>query len=117
LEDGEHALALYLSGCSRRRRGTVYGTTDVVPFPIPRFPSLRFLILTFPIEGADERVRRYVGSEIHYLFGQGEDARFAGDYQEAMGGIATEPARPLQAARIDGTIQAVPGERIGDEAG
>jgi hypothetical protein len=56
-------------------------------------------------------------AEIKDLFGEGEDARFAGDGEEAVGGIATEPARPLEAARIDGTIEAVTGQRVGDETG
>jgi hypothetical protein len=48
------------------------------------------------------------GAEVHDFFGQGEDARFAGNYQEAVGGIAAEPTRPLQSTRIHGAIEAVP---------
>lgn len=55
-----------------------------------------------------------VVAQIHDLFGQGEDAGLAGDDQEAVGRIATEPARPLQAAGVNGAIEAVPGKRIGD---
>jgi len=55
--------------------------------------------------------------QIHDFFGEGEDAGFAGDDEEAVLGIATEPARPLQAARVDGAIKAVPGQGIGDQAG
>jgi hypothetical protein len=33
-----------------------------------------------------------------------------------MRGITTEPARPLQAARVDGAIEAVPGKGIGDKS-
>jgi hypothetical protein len=56
------------------------------------------------------------GAKVHNLFGDGEDARFAGDDEEAVRRIATEPVGPLQAARVDGTIEAVPGQRIGNEA-
>jgi hypothetical protein len=49
------------------------------------------------------------GAEFGDLFGQGEDAGLAGDYEEAVWGIAAEPARPLQAARVDGVVEAVAG--------
>ena len=48
-------------------------------------------------------------AQFGYLFGQGEDAGLAGDYQEAVGGITAEPARPLESAGVDGAVQAVPG--------
>jgi hypothetical protein len=57
------------------------------------------------------------GAEVRNLLGEGEDAGFAGDDEEAVRGIATEPARPLQAARVDGTIKAVANQGIGDQAG
>jgi hypothetical protein len=53
--------------------------------------------------------RRIAGAEVHDLFGYCEDAGFAGDHEEAVWGIATEPARPLKAAGVNGAIQAVPG--------
>ena len=56
-------------------------------------------------------------AQVHDLFGHGEDAGLAGDYQEAVGGIAAEPARPLEAAGVDGAIEAVPGQRIGNDTG
>jgi hypothetical protein len=56
-------------------------------------------------------------TQVHNFFGQGEDAGFAGDDQETAGGVATGPARPLQAARIDGAVEAVAGQRIDDELG
>ncbi|MGB8732859.1 MAG: hypothetical protein WCC99_16540, partial [Candidatus Sulfotelmatobacter sp.] len=59
----------------------------------------------------------HMGSaEIQDLLGYREDAGLAGDDEEAVRGIATEPARPLQAVWVDGTIEAVPGQRIGNEA-
>jgi hypothetical protein len=56
-------------------------------------------------------------AERRYFFGDGEDSGLAGDYQEAMRGVAEEPARPLQAAGIDGAIEAVPDQGVGDETG
>jgi len=55
--------------------------------------------------------------KISDLFGDSEDAGFAGHDQEAVRRIATEPSRPLEAARVDGSIEAVPGHGIGDETG
>jgi hypothetical protein len=62
---------------------------------------------------ADECVRRHVD----YLFSQGEDAGLAGNLEEAMGGVAAEPTRPLEAAIVDRTIEAVPGQRFRNETG
>ena len=61
----------------------------------------------------DECVRPSVstgGPQVHDLFRNCEDTGFAGDDEEAVRGIAPEPARPLQAARIDRPIKAVPGQ-------
>jgi hypothetical protein len=55
-------------------------------------------------------------AEIQDLFGYREDAGLTGDDEETVRGIATEPTGPLQAAGVDGTIEAVPGQRIGNEA-
>jgi hypothetical protein len=66
------------------------------------------------LEDGEHTFRRAV--QIHNLFGQGEDAGFAGDYQEAVGCVAAGPARPLQAAGVDGAVEAVAGEGIGDQS-
>jgi hypothetical protein len=58
--------------------------------------------------------RGIVTAQVHDFFGQGEDAGLAGDYQETVRGIATEPARPLQAAGVNGAIEAMPGKGISD---
>ena len=52
--------------------------------------------------------------QIHYFLCQGEDAGFAGDDEEAVSGVAAEPAGPLQAAGVDGAIKAVAGQGIGN---
>jgi hypothetical protein len=58
----------------------------------------------------DECVRPSMDiAQVHYFFGQGEDAWFAGDYQEAVRGVAAGPARPLEAARVYRAIEAVAG--------
>jgi len=54
------------------------------------------------------------GSQVHDFFSEGEDAGLAGDYEEAVDRVAAEPARPLQAAGIDGAIEAVAGQGISD---
>ena len=46
-------------------------------------------------------------AEIHDFFGDGEDAGLAGDEQEAVMGLAAEPARPVQAAIVERTIETV----------
>jgi hypothetical protein len=58
----------------------------------------------------------FAAAEVHDFFGQSEDAGLAGDYQEAVGGIAAEPARPLETAGVDGAVETVPGQRIGNDA-
>jgi hypothetical protein len=68
-------------------------------------------------DGCVRPFMRTAGAEVHDFFGQGEDAGLAGDYQEAMSGVAAEPARPLETAGIDGTIKAVAGQGIGDKSG
>ena len=45
----------------------------------------------------------------HFL-GQGEDPRLAGDAKQAMGRLAVEPPRPVQAAIVDRAIEAMPGQ-------
>jgi hypothetical protein len=57
-----------------------------------------------------------MSGEVHDFFGQGEDAGLAGDEEEAMVGLATEPARPVKAAIIEGTIESVACQRLGNEA-
>jgi len=52
----------------------------------------------------------------HDFFGQGEDAGLAGDVEEAVLGIAVEPTRPLQTAKVDGTIKTVARQRVCDQA-
>jgi hypothetical protein len=52
---------------------------------------------------------------IHDLFGEGEDAGLAGDEQEAVMGIAAEPARPVEAAIVQGTIETVARQGLCDE--
>jgi hypothetical protein len=54
-------------------------------------------------------------TQVHNFFGEGEDAWFAGNDQKAVGGVATGPAGPLQAAGIDGAVEAVAGQRIDNE--
>jgi hypothetical protein len=51
-------------------------------------------------------------SPVRDLFGYGEDAGFAGDEQEAVMGLAAEPARPTEAAIVHGTIKTVAGQRF-----
>jgi hypothetical protein len=69
---------------------------------------------------SDECVRRYVirgGGQVCYFFGYGKDAGFAGDEQEAVVGLAAEPAGPLEAAIVERTIEAVAGQGFGNESG
>jgi hypothetical protein len=56
------------------------------------------------------------GAHVHYFFGECEDAGLAGDDEEAVGRIASGPAGPLQAAGVDGAVEAVPGQGIGDKS-
>jgi hypothetical protein len=53
--------------------------------------------------------------DVHDFFGEGEDAGFAGDEQEAVMGIAAEPARPMEAAIVQGTIETVARQGLCDE--
>jgi hypothetical protein len=55
-------------------------------------------------------------ADVHDFFGYGEDSRFAGDEQQAVRGFAAEPARPVQAAIVQRTIEAVARHRFGDES-
>jgi hypothetical protein len=59
----------------------------------------------------------FARAEFGYFFSNGEDAGFAGDDEQAMGRIAKEPARPLQTARVDGAIKAMPDQGLGNETG
>jgi hypothetical protein len=49
------------------------------------------------------------------LLRRGEDAGFAGDEQEAVMGVAAEPARPVETAIVERTIETVAGQRFCDE--
>jgi hypothetical protein len=52
------------------------------------------------------------GFQIHDFFGQGEDAGLAGDEQQAVMGFAAEPARPVKATIVQGTIKTVARQRF-----
>jgi hypothetical protein len=45
--------------------------------------------------------------EVHDLFRHGEDARLAGNEEEAVRRLAAEPTRPVKAAIVQGTIESV----------
>jgi hypothetical protein len=49
---------------------------------------------------------------MHDFFGYGEDAGLAGDEQEAVRGFAAEPTRPVEAAIVQGTVEAVARHRV-----
>jgi hypothetical protein len=51
-------------------------------------------------------------TEVHDFFGYGEDAGLAGDGEEAVMRVATEPARPAKAAIVKRTIETVTRERF-----
>jgi hypothetical protein len=55
------------------------------------------------------------GSHVQDFLGYGEDAGFAGDAEEAVMGVAAEPAGPVEAAIVEGTIETVAGQRLCDE--
>jgi hypothetical protein len=57
-----------------------------------------------------------VGREVYDFFGDGEYSRFAGDQEEAVGGLAAEPAGPLKAAIVQGTIETVARQGLCDQA-
>jgi hypothetical protein len=50
------------------------------------------------------------------FFGYGEDSGLAGDLEEAVEGLAAEPAGPVEAAVVEGAVETVAHQRFGDEA-
>jgi hypothetical protein len=46
------------------------------------------------------------------FFGDGEDAGFAGDEEEAVMGLAAEPTGPAEAAIVEGAIETVARQRL-----
>jgi hypothetical protein len=51
-------------------------------------------------------------AQAHDFFGYGEDAGFAGDEEEAVMGVAAEPAGPVKTAIVEGTIETVARQRF-----
>jgi len=103
LEDGQHAFGFAGSSGGATELRSVGQPRTAVPTCLCR----RALLGSTAEDGCPHR--RVARAQVHDVFGQGEDAGLAGDYEEAMSGIATEPARPLQAAWIYGAVEAVPG--------
>ncbi|MGB8761183.1 MAG: hypothetical protein WCD01_09845 [Candidatus Sulfotelmatobacter sp.] len=129
LKDREHAfggggigVGAVPSGLSSHLRaypGLTSGANECRPFGAGTWSFGRYLTTQQSIFSTTQQsifrlcLRR---AQVHDFFGQGEDAGLAGDDEEAMGGIAAEPARPLQAARVHGAVETVPGQGIGDES-